>query len=125
MSLSGYRPIPRFINMEQAKIVIGYLAKMKHVVIRFKIGLPDYSDIPHIKYDWEHSVYGNVKEEIPRDSSEALRKHIILTHYVDKNLYHDVLTWRSATGILRFINHTPIVWWSKKKAIAETAIYSS
>ena len=48
--------------MERAKRVIDYLAKMKHTLIRFRTGLLDCSDIPHMKYDWEHSVYGNVKE---------------------------------------------------------------
>ena len=115
MSLSGYRPIPRFMNMEQAKIVIGYLAKMKHVVIRFKIGLPDYSDIPHLKYDWEHSVHDNIKEELPRDATESLGKPIILTYYVGANLYDDILIERSVTGILHFIKQTPISWWSKNK----------
>ena len=56
---------------------------------------------------------------------ESLGRSIILTHYVDTNLYHDVLTGRSVTGILHFINHTPIAWWFKKQATAETAAYSS
>ena len=54
-------------------------------------------------YDWEHSIYGNVKEDLPKNSPDALGKPIILTHYVDANLYHDDLTGRSVTGILHFI----------------------
>ena len=46
-------------------------------------------------------MYGNVKEELPKNAPEALGKPIILTHYVDPNLYHDVLTGRSVTGILQ------------------------
>ena len=57
MYLSGYRSIPRVGLIERAKNVIDYLAKMKHAVIIFRTGLPDYSDIPHMKYDWGHSVY--------------------------------------------------------------------
>ena len=98
---------------------------MKYAVIICRAGLPDYSDIPRIHYDWEHSVYGNVKEELPRDAPEALGKHIILTHYVDANLYRDVLTGHSVTGILHFINRTPIAWWSKKQVTAEKATHSS
>ena len=108
MSLSGYCLIPRAGHMERAKRVIGYLAKMKHVVIRFRTGLSDYSDIPHMKYDWEHSVCGNVNEELPRDSPEEFVKTIILSHYIDANLYYNILTGRSVTGILYFINQTPI-----------------
>ena len=52
ISLSSYRSIPRISHMEQTKRVIGYLAKMKYAHIRFRTGLPDYSDIPPMKYDW-------------------------------------------------------------------------
>ena len=53
-------------------------------------------------------MYGNVKEELPRDTHEALGKPIILTYYVDANLYHDVLTGRSVIEMIHFIKQNPI-----------------
>jgi hypothetical protein len=50
---------------------------------------------------------------------------VVLTHYVDANLYHNVLTGRSVTGVLHLINGTPIDWYSKKQATVETATYGS
>jgi hypothetical protein len=50
---------------------------------------------------------------------------VILTHYVDANLYHNVLTGRSVTGVLHFINGTPIDWYSKKQATVKSATYGS
>jgi hypothetical protein len=44
---------------------------------------------------------------------------------MDANLYHNVLTGRSVTGILHLINGTPIDWYSKKQATVETATYGS
>ena len=38
---------------------------------------------------------------------------------------HCLLTGRSVTGILTFINKTPIDWYSKKQATVETATYGS
>ena len=78
--------------MDPSKRVVGYLTKMKHAVIIFRNGLLDYSHIPRMNYDWEYSVYGDVKEELPKDAPEILGKYIILTHYIDTNIYHDVLT---------------------------------
>jgi hypothetical protein len=50
----------------------------------------------------------------------------MLTHYFDaSNLYHDMLTGRSVTGILHLINKTPIDWYSKKQATVEDATYGS
>ena len=125
MTLSGFRSLPRKGHLERAKRVVGYLTKMKHGSIRFRTGIPDYSDLHYIRQDWEKSVYGDVKEAIPHDAPEALGLPVVLTHYVDANLYHDMLTGRSVTGILHFLNQTPIDWFSKKQATAETATYGS
>jgi hypothetical protein len=50
---------------------------------------------------------------------------VTLTHYVDANLMHDVMTGRSVIGILHLVNKTPIDWYSKKQATVETATYGS
>ena len=38
---------------------------------------------------------------------------------------HDMISGRSVTGILHFLNQTPIDWYSKKQATVETATYGS
>ena len=52
-------------------------------------------------------------------------KPVTLTTYVDANLYHDLLTGRSVSGIIHLINKTPFDWYSKKQATVETATYGS
>jgi len=47
---------------------------------------------------------------------KPLGRHVTLMHYVDANLYHNMLTRRSVTGILHLFNKTPIDWYSKKQA---------
>ena len=56
---------------------------------------------------------------------EPLEKPVILTHYKDANLYHDLITGRAVTGILHLVKKTPIDWYSKKQATVETATYGS
>lgn len=125
MTMSSFRSCPRIGHLERAKRICGYLHKMKEACIRFRTGLPDYSDlnIPH--YEWGDSVYGCPKEEIPQDAPEPLGLPVILTHYVDANLYHCMLTGRSVTGIIHMINGTPIDAFSKKQSTVETATYGS
>ena len=103
----------------------GYLEKMKHVAIRFRTNIPNYTDIHHTPYSWKQSVNGKVKEAIPHDVPEALGRPVVLTHYVDANLYHDMLTGRLVTGILHLMNQAPIDWFSKNQPTAETATYGS
>jgi hypothetical protein len=89
---------------------------MKEVRIRVLTNEPDYSDYQDPEYDWSSSVYGDVKEIIPTDIPEPKGKYVTLSHYFDANLYHDMVTGRSVTGILHFLNQTPMDWYSKKQA---------
>ena len=45
----------------------------------------------------------------------------MLTTYKDANLYHDLTTGRSVTGILHYLNKTLNDWFSKKQSTVETA----
>ena len=125
MSLSSFRALPRRGHLERAKRVCSYLYRMKHAAIRFRTHEPDYSDLPNVIHQWDASVYGDVKEELPFNAPPPLGNPVVLTHYVDANLYHNVLTGRSVTGILHLTNGTPIDWYSKKQATVETATYGS
>ena len=81
--------------------------------------------MPSQDYDWTRTVYGEVEEVPIADALQPLGKPVVLTHYVDVNLFHDVVSGRSVTGILDFVNQTPIDWYSKKQATVETATYGS
>ena len=48
-----------------------------------------------------------------------------MTTYKDANLYHDLMTGRAVTGVLHFVNQTPIDWFTKKQETVETATYGS
>jgi len=125
MTLSRFRSMPRKGHLARAKRVVAYLRKMSDACIRIRVHEPDYSSIPVVEYDWAASVYGEVEEYIPNDAPVPRGRPVTLTHYVDANLYHDCLTGRSVTGILHFVNATPIDWFSKRQATVETATYGS
>ena len=125
MTMSGFRVAPRKGHLERVKRICGYLAKMKNAMIRIRTEEPDYSDIPDVQYDWSRSVYGELTEVLPTDTPPQLGSYVTMTHYVDANLMHDVVTGRSVTGILHLANKTPIDWYSKKQSTVETATYGS
>ena len=102
-----------------------YLSKMQHAAIRVQTDKPDFAALLDITYNWAQLVYGNVKEVIPEDCPEPLGKHVTLSHYVDANLYHDMLLGHSVTGILHFVNKCPIDWYSKKQGTVEMATFGS
>ncbi len=98
---------------------------MRHAAIHFCTEEPDFSALPDQQFNWAYMVYGHVEEVLPHDMPTPLGKFVTLTHYVDANLYHDMITGRSVTGILHLTNKTPIDWYSKKQATVETATYGS
>ena len=78
-----------------------------------------------IKYDWMEMVYGNPWEEIPDDAPAPKGNTVCTSTYCDANLLHDLVTGRSATGILHFFNQTPTYWFSKQQNQVESATYGS
>ena len=77
------------------------------------------------EYEWTRTIYGNVKEEIPKDIPKPIGKRAITTTFLDVNLLHDIVTGKSVTAVLHFVNTTPTDWLSKRAATVETATYGS
>ena len=113
--MSAFRAAPRQGHLDRAKRIMGYLVKMKHGFIRVRTGEPDFSDLPKQRYDWSHTVYGDVREELPTDAPEPLGKEVEIHCFVDASHAADKVTRRSQTGILIFINRSPVVFFSKRQ----------
>jgi hypothetical protein len=125
MTMSSFRVAPRVGHLERIKQICGYLSKFQKACIRVKTEMPDYSDIPVPEYDWSRTVYGNVREQRPEDAPSPKGKVVRTTTYKDANLYHDLTTGRAVTGVIHFLNQTPIEWYTKKQTTVETATYGS
>jgi hypothetical protein len=125
MTMSGFRVAPRQGHIERTKRLYGYLLRFRDAAIRILTDEPDFSDIPEPAHDWMYSVYGEVEVLTPKDAPKPLGKRVTTVTYVDANLYHDMVTGRSVTGILHLLNKFPVDWFSRKQATVETATYGS
>ena len=128
MSLGRFRAAPRVGHLDRAKRLTGYLRKRAGAAIRFRTGIPDFESTfgtDPVKYDWMETVYGCPPEEIDPSFPEPKGKAVRTSSYCDANLMHDLVTGRSASGILEFLNGTPIDWFSKRQNQVETATYGS
>ena len=128
MSLSRFRHCPRQGHIDRLKRVCGYIRKFPQGAIQFHMGIPDHESIfgeqPN-KYNWMETVYGCPTEEIPKDAPEPKGNLVCTSTYCDANLLHDLITGRSATGLLHFLNQTPIDHFSKCQNQVELATYGS
>lgn len=71
------------------------------------------------------SVYGNPEEDIDPRAPTPKGKKVRSTTFVNANLMHDVITGRSSTGCMEYMNQTPIDWFTKRQNQVETATYGS
>ena len=107
MTLSSFRAVPQEGHLKRAMRMYSYVSKMRHATIRIRTEEPDFSALPEDPNTWDRSIYGNIREEIPRDTPKPLGKFVTTKHYVDANWFHDIMTGQSVTGILHLINKTP------------------
>jgi hypothetical protein len=127
MSMSRFRHAPRVGHLKRLGRICGYLRKFSHGAIRFRTEIPDHESIhgEPVVHDWTHSVYGSPKEVIPENAPVPKGKAVRTSTYADANLLHDQVTGRSCSGIIHFLNQTPIDSFSKRQNQVETAIYGS
>jgi hypothetical protein len=119
MTLSRFRAAPRKGHLDRVKQIYAYLSKMRHGIIRIRTELPDYSTIPEKTYNWDYTCYEEAEEVIPKDLPCLLGKAVQTTTFVDTNLFHDMISGRSVTGILHLLNKTSIDWFSKLQSMVE------
>ena len=86
---------------------------------------PNHSKyVTDLEQDWTE-FYPDAEEDIPHDMLEPKEGKARLTVYVDADHAHDQVTRRSVTGILVFLNKTPIRWISKRQKTVESSTYGS
>jgi hypothetical protein len=77
------------------------------------------------EYGWFYTIYLGVKDEIADNLPAPRGRPVVKSSFVDANLYHDMVSGRSITGCLQFLNKTPIDWYSTLQSTVETATYGS
>jgi hypothetical protein len=74
--------------------------------------------------DWKE-FYGDVEEELPRNMPKPQGNKVIISAFVDANHAGNVVTRRSHTGIIIYVQNAPVIWFSKRQNIVEAATFGS
>ena len=79
------------------------------------------------EYQQWKEFYPDAGEVIPgkEERPEARGPKIRITVYKDSDHAHDIVTRRSVSGILVFLNNTPVRWISQRQKTVETSTYGS
>jgi hypothetical protein len=77
-----------------------------------------------LEFDWSE-MYPNAAEEIPNNIPEPWGNEVQMIVLVDADHAGDKITRRSRTGVLIYLNHSPIQWYSEKQNSVETSTLGS
>ena len=123
--MSQYQASPRQGHLEALYLIFHYLSKnlKKRLVMDPNQPLVDENAF-NVGADWTE-FYGEVVEEIPPGAPEPLGKPLTVSTFVDASHACNVLTRRSHTGILLFLNNALIRAFSKKQNTVESSTYGS
>ena len=126
-TFSRFSMQPREGHLKGIIRVFGYLKRHHKGKILIDPNYPDHSGYPTPEYDNWREFYPEAEEHIPdhKDIPEPLGPMVRTTVYKDADHAHDIVTRRSVTGILLFINNTPVKAVSKRQKTVETSTYGS
>ena len=122
--LSQHLALPRVGHLEAAYHIFAYLMKHEASRIIFDSTDQEPADPKYHKPDWS-AFYENLEEELPPKMPEPLGNPVTMHVFVDANHAGNVVTRRSHTGILMFIQNSPILWLSRRQNTVETSTFGS
>ena len=123
--LSQYQANPRLGHLEGLYLIFHFLWKnpKKRLVMDPTEPLIDEGTF-NINADWME-FYGDLVEEDPPGMPEPLGRPVIQSTFVDSDHASNVVTRRSHTGIMSFMNNALIKSFSKRQNTVESSTYGS
>ena len=123
--MSRYLCAPRWGHLESVIHLFGYLKKHPRSKMVMDERLPDFTETSAFsQYDWSE-VYPDAKEAVPNNVLEARGNFVVMSCFEDADHAGDVVTRRSHTGVIIFVNRAPILWYSKKQNTVESSTFGS
>jgi len=120
--LSSHLAQPRVGHLNQALHIFSYL---KHHINSHLVFDPNYvvwNNADFHEYDWT-DFYHEAKEAIPPNAPEPRGHAVQINAFVDADHAGNRIARRSHTGILIYLNHAPITWYSKAQNTVESSIW--
>jgi hypothetical protein len=115
--MASFTAAPRIGHFDAMLHIFAYLSQHSRSKLVFDDGY-------EVKQDWT-SFYPNAKEVLPSNMPEPRGNPIQESIFVDSDHAGDVVSRRSRTGILYYLNRSPITWYTKKQNSVETSTFGS
>ena len=122
--LFSYMMQPCIGHLDQAFHIFGYLKRNKRATLVFDEPHVDWNESAFETHDWA-DFYRDTKEPLPPNAPTPRGNPVQINCFIDADHAGNHITRRSQTGILIFLNHTPIIWYSKAQNTVETSTFGS
>ena len=85
----------------------------------------DESSFAKVGIDGWKDFYGDMVKELPPRMPTPRGRPVNITCFVDANHAGNVVTRRSHTGIIIFVQNAPIIWHSRRQNTVESSTFGS
>ena len=123
-ALSRFGMAPREGHMKAALRVLTHVKTFPKGKIVFDTSCPVHKQSEGDDHNWTE-FHPDAKEESPPDMPEPKGKPVRITVHLDADHAHDLVTRRSVTRILVFLNNAPIRWTCQRQKTVETSTHGS
>ena len=120
--LSSFLAAPRIGHIHAILHIFSYLRQHDRSKVVFDSSIVDHGAF--VRPDWT-DFYPDAKEAVPTDAPEPRGKAVQSTCFVDADHASDRVSRRSRSGVLIYLNRSPIVWYSKRQNSVETSTFGS
>jgi hypothetical protein len=119
--MSQYSAEPRVRHIEAVYGIFTYLKVNPEAKLVFNPAETKVDpEVFNSDCDWK-SFYGDIKEPEPVRAPEPLGEAVTISCFCDANHAGNVVTRRSHSGIIIFVQNAPIIWFSKKQNTVEAS----
>jgi hypothetical protein len=122
--MSRFNALPRENHLNTLRRIFAYLKQHAKSKLVFDRDIREFPEGLFAQYDWTE-MYPDAREEIPEGIPEPLGRPVQLNVFADAAHADDLVTRRSTSGIIVFVNGTPIRWYSKRQNTVEGSTYGS
>ena len=122
--MARFAAAPRTDHLTKLLGVFAYVKKHLQSRIVFNHRTRDWKNIQWLQHDWKE-FYPDAHEAIPTNAPPPRGKPVQINMFCDASHATDLITRRSTTGIIIFLQGTPIIWYSKRQNTIESSTFGS
>ena len=122
--LSSHLCMPRQGHLDAVYNIFGYLDKHIESTLVLDDKEPVIDESVFDQVDWSDTPYER-EEELPPNMPEPRGHAVTISAFVDADHAGNLVTWKSHTGIIIYVNNAPITWFSKRQTTVESSTFGS